>query len=59
MQLRYIWSSRQSKFQRLSKNLSANFISNLILIKSFLPFMLKKKHGHIINIASGTGIFWF
>lgn len=46
-------------FKDYQKNLSANFISNLILIKSFLPFMLKKKHGHIINIASGTGIFGF
>ena len=41
-------------FKDYQKNLSANFISNLILIKSFLPFMLKKKYGHIINIASGT-----
>ena len=46
-------------FKDYQKNLSANFISNLILIKSFLPFMLKKKYGHIINIASGTGIFGF
>ena len=46
-------------FKDYQKTLSVNFISNLILIKSFLPFMLKKKYGHIINIASGTGIFGF
>tara|TARA_X000000950_G_scaffold289268_1_gene411437 strand:- start:6758 stop:7492 length:735 start_codon:yes stop_codon:yes gene_type:complete len=40
-------------------DLRANFFSNLILIKSFLPFMVKKKYGHIVNIASGTGIFGF
>ena len=41
------------------KNFDANFFSHLILIKSILPSMITKNKGHIINIASGTGIYGF
>lgn len=41
------------------KNLNTNFFSHLILIKSILPSMIAKNKGHIINIASGTGIYGF
>lgn len=38
------------------KDISINYLSNVILIKSFYPLMISKNFGHIINISSGTAI---
>lgn len=32
-------------------------MSSLQTIKSFLPDMISKNHGHVITIASGAGLF--
>lgn len=41
----------------LEKDYNTNFFSHLIIIKSILPSMIKRQSGHIINIASGTGLY--
>ncbi len=39
------------------KDINVNYLSHLILIKTFYPLMLSKNFGHIINISSGAAVF--
>ncbi len=42
--------------EQYKKVMDVNFYSHLLIIKSIIPLMKKRKFGHIINIASGAGI---
>lgn len=38
-------------------DINVNILSQILIIKSILPLMIKKNFGHVINISSGTSIF--
>ena len=52
------WSDKfeEYNFKVWEKSLSGNLSSNFAIIKSVSKYMLKKKAGSIINIASDVGI---
>ena len=42
---------------QIQHSMMVNIVSNLWLIKLFMPKMLELNEGHIVNIASGAGFF--
>ncbi|XP_053382909.1 epidermal retinol dehydrogenase 2-like [Mercenaria mercenaria] len=40
----------------IEKTFDVNLLAQFWTVKSFLPSMLRRNHGHIVNIASSTGL---
>jgi all-trans-retinol dehydrogenase (NAD+) len=38
--------------EEITRAFSVNIISQFLLVKEFLPAMIKKNHGHVLNVAS-------
>ena len=54
----HFWvGKRQRETETEKEEEGINNVSSLQTIKSFLPDMISKNHGHIITIASGAGLF--
>ena len=43
--------------EEIESQISTNYLGMVYCIKNFLPLMLKKKSGHIVNVASVAGSF--
>ncbi|KAF9424992.1 hypothetical protein BGZ94_007939 [Podila epigama] len=43
-------------FEEIKRTLDVNFLGQALMVKEFLPDMIKNNHGHIITISSAMGI---
>jgi short-subunit dehydrogenase len=45
--------------ESIRRTFNVNTISHFIMVKEFLPAMVKKNHGHVVTIASMASFFTF
>lgn len=46
----------ETRFEDLKKNLDTNLLAVIFMTKQFLPEMIARKTGHIVNVASAAGL---
>lgn len=50
-------SVSKTSIEEIESQMATNYFGMVYCVKNFLPFMLKKKSGHIVNVASVAGSF--